>query len=106
MSDRETKLHCVERALRAVYRDAGSPAEVPDEACIVRTVTRIRSAARARRQDTRGEAQFLWRFLSAGAVAATVLVAVALTNLSDEPLVPNVPADDMVATVLNPTMPF
>jgi hypothetical protein len=106
MREREMKVHCVEKALRAVYRNAERAAEIPDEACIIRTLLRIRAEALSPRTDTRSEAQFLWRFLSAGAVAAAVLVGVALTNLSEEPLALNAQADDMVATVLNPTMPF
>ena len=106
MNSRETRIRCVESALRAVHREAERGAGTPSEACILRSVAGIRVKSQQQRQEQKGEAQFLWRFLSAGAVAASVLVGVALSNLPDEPLTFNSQADDMVATVMNPTMPF
>ena len=106
MNDREMRVQCVESALRAVHRDAERNAATPDDQCILRTLSGIRSNVQQRRLEQRSEVQFLWRFLSAGAVAASVLVGVALSNLPDELVTSNSPSDDMVATVLNPTMPF
>ena len=106
MSDRELRVRCVEHALRAVYREAERTAGTPEESCVLRTLAGVRSKALQVKQEQRGEAQFLWRFLSAGAVAASVLIGVALSNLPDEALAFNSQSDDMVVAVMNPTLPF
>ena len=106
MSERELKVQRVERALKAAYFERGREACAPAEASVQCILTRVRACAADNGQDGPAESQFLWRFLSAGAVAAVVLVAVALTNLSGESLTLSTASDDMVAMVLNPTMPF
>jgi|SRR5579863_4227048 hypothetical protein len=107
MSQSDLKVQRVERALQAAYFERGRDATAPAETSVQFILTRVRACALGQTRDAPGETQFLWRFLSAGAVAAAVLVAVALTNLPGENLTTlNPPTDDMVAMVLNPTMPF
>ncbi|MFI5400708.1 MAG: hypothetical protein ACHQZQ_06630 [SAR324 cluster bacterium] len=106
MSERETRIDRVERALRAAYREPERAVAEPADGSVERILTRVRVCARLAREESSGEARFLWRFLSAGAVAAAVLVAVAVTSFPQEGLAVNALPDDMVASVLNPTMPF
>jgi hypothetical protein len=100
----ETGVDRVERALRGAYWELERAGEAPSNAAVERIMMRVRAHARTLREDFPAQAQFVWRFLSACAVATAVLVAVAITNVPDETL--NAPSDDVVATVLNPTMPF
>ena len=106
MNEREMRIERVERALRTAYLEPGPEAPGPAEGSVERIVARVRACARAAREEATGEARFLWRFLSAGAVAAAVLVGVAMTSFPQEGLALNAPPDDLVASVLNPTMPF
>jgi hypothetical protein len=111
MSKRETRQERVERVLQAAYRRtdllaSGPMGGEPSEAAVGRIMTRVRVAARERRDGAPGDARFLWRFVSAGTVAAAALLLVAITDLPQEIGASNLPADDLVASVLNPTMPF
>jgi hypothetical protein len=104
MKEGETRVDRVERALRGAYREPERAGDAPTNAAVERIMMRVRARARTAREDFPAQARFVWRFLSACAVATAVLVAVAITNVPDETL--NSQTDDMVATVLNPTMPF
>jgi hypothetical protein len=106
MSESETRMERVERALRAAYREPERAVAAPSDGSVERILMRVRACARLAPEQSLGDARFLWRFLSAGAVAAAVLVAVAVRNVPLEGLSLNAPSEDMVASVLNPTMPF
>ncbi len=111
MSERDMRRDRVERALQAVYRqpvrrEAEPWAGEPSEASVRRIMTRVRAAAREKRDGTPGNVRFLWGFVSAGAVAAAALLLVAITDLPQDIVAANQPADDFVVSVLNPTMPF
>lgn len=106
MNERDMRIARVERALGAAYRDPQGANDGPSEAAVQRIVMRVRARVRSAPEASSMDARFLWRFLSACAVAAAALVVLAITNVPGESLTLNPPSDDMVATVLNPTMPF
>jgi anti-sigma-K factor RskA len=106
MNGRGLQIDRVERALRAAYREPERAGGTPPDSTVERIVMRVRACARLAREESQGDARFLWRFVSACAVAAAVLVAVAITNVPGEGLTLTPLPDDMVANVLNPTMPF
>ena len=106
MSEREMRIDRVERALRAAYLERERAAPAPADGSVERILARVWACAGMAREESAPDTRFLWRFLSAGAVAAAVLVGVAMTSFPQEGLALNAPPDDLVASVLNPTMPF
>lgn len=112
MNERDMRRDRVERALQEVYRgpvrrEAERTAGEPSEATIRRIMTRVRAAARERRDGAPGNVRFLWRFVSAGAVAAAALLLIAITDLPQEIAAANQQSpDDFVVSVLNPNLPF
>ncbi|MFI5401278.1 MAG: hypothetical protein ACHQZQ_09535 [SAR324 cluster bacterium] len=106
MSEREISIDRVERALRAAYLEPEGAAAAPAGGSVERILARVRACAGMAPDASTPDARFLWRFLSAGAVAAAVLVGVAMTSFPQEGMALNPPPDDMVASVMNPTMPF
>lgn len=81
MSERDNRLARVERALRAVYSRQAEAVVGPSDGDVWRIMLRVRTAARGLTGAAPGDLRFLWRFLSAGLVAAAVLLFVALSDV-------------------------
>jgi hypothetical protein len=97
----------IERALKGAYlhRSRGTATRESDGGA-AQIMALIRAAARERRAEARGDTRFLWRFVSAGAIAVAALLLVAITNLPQDTVSVGIGQDDVVSLVLNPTMPF
>jgi cytochrome c-type biogenesis protein CcmH/NrfG len=105
MSERDNRLQRVERTLQAVYRREEDSIAGPSEGDVWRIMLRVRAAARMRTGTAPGDVRFMWRFVSAGMVAAVVLLALALSDSAPDP-VPANSVDDMAVAVMNPSLPF
>jgi len=105
MNESGKRLDRVERALSAAYRSAESSIAGPSEPDVWRIMLRVRAAAREQIGTVPGDLRFLWRFVSAGMVAAGALLVIALSDLPVD-AAPQSAADDMIVAVVNPTLPF